>query len=64
MTIRQAEKKYNIEIVDRTHIKDKDMRNYWLNMQCEVKAEFPDFYELKYWDKAGRETVIDVEKTF
>lgn len=64
MTIAEAEKQYNIEIVDREFIQDEDIQNYWLNLECCIKSDFPDFCEVEYWSKNHPEdkNIIYAEK--
>lgn len=35
MTLQQAENKFNIELVDRTHLFAEDVE-YWLHQECEI----------------------------
>jgi hypothetical protein len=51
MTIEQAEEIYKIKIPDI----DK-------KAECIVTSEFPDFYEVIYWNKTGIANTIDVER--
>lgn len=35
MTLKQAEQKYSVELVDRQHLSADDVR-YWLDQECEI----------------------------
>lgn len=45
MTLKEAESKFNVEIVDRDHLSNDDIQ-YWLNQDCNIKEDdfFIEFY--------------------